>query len=168
MTFWTRSRRQSRNGALVGGAVSLVVFALVLWIVGTPSMKAALAAVLFVPGLVVFVLTGAVALGRFWTHRFDPLQAAAPESRAFQINQRVLSNSVEQGIIFVTLGGALVLMGGAWAYSTALALAITFGLARLAFWLGYQRSTFGRSPGMAATMLTNLATLLLALGVLLF
>jgi len=35
---------------------------------------------------------------------------------------------------------------------------------RLAFWLGYLAGTFARAPGMAATMVVNLATILLAVG----
>ncbi len=163
MPFLTAQRKRSLGGAVAGVAVGAVVFALGLAALPAIGRTAALAAALLAPAVVVFGLTLAVAFGRFLTQTFDPLSQA--EGRYIQVSQRALGNSVEQAVVFAPTATALALTGGSAWHATVVALAVTFALARLAFWLGYLAGTFGRAPGMAATMAVNLATLLAALAV---
>lgn len=164
MAFLTPDRRRSLFGALSGCLAALFVFIVLLAAVGEPSRDSALAVVLLIPGLVVFLLTLAVAGGRFLTQTFDPLKAGQ-ENRYMQITQRALGNSAEQGLAFAGMAVALVLAGDAWSNGFAMALALTFGAARVAFWVGYLRSLFGRAPGMAATMMINVVAGILAISV---
>ena len=155
-SFLTPARRRSLTGALAGlGVGAGLAFVFSAWI-GPVARETALALALFVPGAVVFVLVLAVAAGRFLTQAFDPFADAASPSRYMAITQRALSNSMEQGVIFATAGTALVVAGGPEAGTLTAALAATYAVARLAFWLGYLHSMFGRAPGMAATLGINL------------
>lgn len=157
----TPSRKASLAGSLGGVLGGLVLFG-VLWRaltgIDAPSARAL---VLLVPAVVVFGLSLAVAFGRFVTQTFDPLSASAT-GRYLPVTQRALTNSLEQGIVFALAGTVIVRAGAAWAPPVAGALALTFLAARVVFWLGYLRSTFGRAPGMAVTMLLNAAVLGLA------
>jgi hypothetical protein len=166
MAFMTADRKKSLYGALSGVGAGLFLFMVLLAAVGQPTQDTALAAVLLIPGLIVFILTLGVAGGRFFTQAFDPLKKGQ-ETRYLQITLRALGNSAEQGLAFATMGSALVLAGDAWANGFAMALALTFGVARLAFWFGYLRTMFGRAPGMAATMVINLVTAILAVAAIL-
>jgi len=163
MRLLTAQQQRSLGGAVAGVIVGAVVFALVQAALPPVGRAAALAAALLAPAIVVFGLTLAVAFGRFLTQAFDPLTQR--ESRYLQVTQRALTNSLEQGVVFALAAAALALAGGPAWHSGVVALAVTFALARLAFWLGYLAGTFGRAPGMAATMAVNLATLLAALAV---
>lgn len=160
MAFLTANRKRSLTGALTGVGLGIVVFGLLDALLPEASRDGALVAAFLVPGAVVFGLTLAVAFGRFSTQAFDPLTQL--EGRYLQVTSRALSNSVEQGLAFALSGAALAIAGGPAWHGTVVALALTFGIARVAFWLGYLVTTFGRAPGMAATMLLNLATVVLA------
>lgn len=110
-----------------------------------------------------FVLAAMVAAqmaGRFVVAAFDPL--AGRESRFLLVNQRVISNTVEQTLIFVPALLALAAAVSAAQMPAVLAAAAVFALARLVFWAGYLLAPMARAPGMAATMAIVLATLLTA------
>lgn len=160
--FLTADRKRSLAGSAMGvaGAVALAVAA---WrFGGGVSREAVEAVVLLAPAFTVFALTLAVALGRFVTATFDPVAGPSAGGRYLPVTQRALTNTLEQGVVFAASGVVLANAAPAWGGRVAVALAITFVVARAAFWLGYLRSTFGRAPGMAATMLVNGATLALA------
>jgi uncharacterized membrane protein len=156
MALLTRNRQRSVVGSIVGGLAGVAVFAAAYLGLPEVTRPTALAIVLLVPGLAVFLLTLAVAFGRFATERFDPL-SNAKDGRYMRVSARALGNTVEQGVAFAALASAMLVAAAPWAPSVAVALAVTFGLARVAFWIGYLRGTFARGPGMAATMLVNLA-----------
>ena len=114
---------------------------------------------LTVPGLVLLALIGRLAQRRFFDDALIDGEATAPGSAAW-VDQRVLGNTVEQGVlalltwpfVALTLGGSGVLaMGGA------------FGLARIAFWAGYHLSPPLRAFGFAATFYTTVLATLWAL-----
>lgn len=156
MRFLTRNRRRAMAGSLVG-AVGAVVLAAGLWpVLAATDMQVARTLVLLVPAGVVFVLSLGVALSRFITQVVDPL-AATSAPRPMAVIQRTLTNSLEQGFVFAAAGTALLQTEAVWAPGAAAVLAVTFGVGRLVFLLGYLHSTFGRGPGMAATFLANAA-----------
>jgi hypothetical protein len=87
----------------------------------------------------------------------DPLLNA--ESREWKINQRVLSNTIEQGFIFVPLLTALAVRIDA-KHLAALPVAVSLWCAgRLVFWVGYRHSVRWRAPGFDWTLNTTLAVL---------
>jgi hypothetical protein len=87
----------------------------------------------------------------------DPLAGA--ESRRFQINQRVLTNTVEQLAIFLPLYVALAVRVDE-AHARLLPLHVACWVAaRIAFWIGYRRDVAWRSPGMSWTTMIALLTI---------
>lgn len=87
----------------------------------------------------------------------NPLLGA--ESARWKINQRVLSNSVEQLAIFVPLVLALATRVDA-AHAKLLPLHVGMWVAaRIAFWIGYRRSQAWRAPGMAWTHVSTIVTI---------
>lgn len=81
------------------------------------------------------------------------------ESERWKINQRVLTNSVEQLAIFLPLLVALSTRVDA-AHAKLLPLDVGgWVVARIAFWWGYRVAPVRRAPGMAATNLMAIVTL---------
>lgn len=81
------------------------------------------------------------------------------ESLRWKTNQRILSNTVEQVVIFVPLLLALSLrIDAAHAKLVPIHL-VLWVVARVAFALGYRRSPALRAPGMAATSFMSVVTL---------
>jgi MAPEG family protein len=110
-----------------------------------------------------FVMAAMIAaqmIGRFAAAALDPL--AGHETRFLLTNQRVITNSVEQMVVFVP--GFLALAAGATSAMLpgVLALGGTFAFSRITFWFGYLSAPIARAPGMAATSITNISTLLAA------
>ncbi len=86
----------------------------------------------------------------------DPLANA--ESRSFRINQRVLTNTIEQAWIFVPLYLALaVRMQPEHVYMLP-ALMTIWCAGRLAFWAGYRYALHARAIGMDWTTVTTFVT----------
>jgi uncharacterized membrane protein YecN with MAPEG domain len=91
----------------------------------------------------------------------DPL--AGNDDRLLRVNQRVLTNTVEQLAGFAP--SLLALAAGVapgW-MRHVVATGLTFAVARLVFWAGYLQGPATRAPGMAATFAVNVATLLAAI-----
>ncbi|RDD60977.1 MAPEG family protein [Ferruginivarius sediminum] len=160
MDWLTPDRRKSLGGGILGMSVAIVLILALPGLLPTPSRETAVAAALLAPALTVFGLTLAVSAGRFGGRRFDPL--TDQESRYIAVSQRSLTNSVEQGLVFALAASALAWTAGPEWLSVVPALALTFVVARLAFWLGYLKGPFIRPPGMAGTLITNLVTVALA------
>lgn len=93
----------------------------------------------------------------------DP--CAGQETRFLLVNQRVISNTLEQLAVFAPALLALAARSDPADMPAVLALGGTFALARLAFWGGYLRAPLFRAPGMAATFGITMATLIGALWV---
>lgn len=102
-------------------------------------------------GLVLALMIGRQAQRRFFDDAIIDGEDFAPGSPAW-IDQRVLSNTVEQAVlallvwpfVALTLGGQVVVVMG-----------LAFALARLAFWAGYHLSPPLRGFGFAATFYTT-------------
>jgi hypothetical protein len=88
--------------------------------------------------------------GRFVLGRFDPLAGCEP--RFLAVNQRAISNTVEQGLVFVPALLALAAGAPGALMPQVLALPVVFAVARCAFWAGYLVAPIGRALGMAATL----------------
>jgi hypothetical protein len=93
----------------------------------------------------------------------DPL--AGRDTRPLQVNQRVLTNTVEQLTGFAPALLALAAGASAARMPMILAAALVFALMRLVFWGGYLLGPLLRAPGMAATFAINIATLISAIRV---
>lgn len=112
----------------------------------------ALAALL--PALaLLWLMTLASSAARFIAAAFDPVAGRDP--LLVLRNQRVISNTVEQTLVFAPTLLAWAAGGGALAMPGVLAAAFVFALARAAFWAGYHAHPFARAPGMAASFAIN-------------
>ncbi len=97
------------------------------------------------------------------TGALDPLTGR--DGRMLQVNQRALTNTVEQLAGFAPAMLALAAGAPPGSMAGVVAGGVVFGMARLVFWGGYLVGPFGRSPGMAATFAINVATLVAAVSV---
>ncbi len=121
---------------------------------GDPGSRLALAAGLAAwPAMLILLMVVAVAGSRALSGAFDPI--ADPEGRLYRINQRTLSNSVEQTVIFVPLLLALAVRLGPGDAAALALLTLLFCLGRALFWLGYLVHPYARAPGMAMTLTVN-------------
>ena len=113
------------------------------------------------PGAAVLALMvlGQMAL-RFAAGIADPM--AGRETRWLLVNQRVISNTVEQFVIFVP--ALLALSAGITGarMGEVTALGVVFAAARLVFWVGYLIAPIGRAVGMAGTLVATLSALVAA------
>lgn len=111
----------------------------------------------------VFVLSAMILTqigARFISGAIDPL--AGGETRFLRVNQRVITNTVEQFVVFIAVLPALAAEVSSRRMPYVLALGPVFALARLAFWAGYLAAPVARAPGMAATGAVNAAALFAA------
>lgn len=113
------------------------------------------------PALLLFAMVGGVVLARGLGRAFNPL--TDPESAFQRVNQRVLSNSVEQALVFMPALAALVALSPPGELGLARLAVGLFCLGRLLFWGGYLLHPLWRAPGMAMTLATNVTVLGLAL-----
>lgn len=100
---------------------------------------------------------------RMVTGAVDPL--AGQDDWRLRVNQRVLSNTVEQLVGFApSLLAVAAGVSPGW-MPFVVAAGLVFALARLAFWGGYMLGPLLRAPGMSATFAVNVSTLLAAIWV---
>ncbi|OJY64871.1 MAG: hypothetical protein BGP12_03805 [Rhodospirillales bacterium 70-18] len=110
-----------------------------------------------------FVLAAMIAVqmaGRMWSGAIDPL--GGQDTVFLRVNQRVITNTVEQMAVFVPALLALAAAVPAGQMPAVAAACGVFALARLAFWAGYLLGPLGRAPGMAASFAVVAATLMAA------
>jgi len=86
----------------------------------------------------------------------NPLANA--ESRGWKINQRVLSNTVEQALVFAPIFVALSIRMDAKDVYMLPALMTIWCVGRLVFWAGYRYSLNARVIGMDWTTVTTMIT----------
>ncbi len=96
---------------------------------------------------------------------FDTAQAEDPfagaESREWKLNQRVLSNTIEQAVIFLPALLALsVRIDQAQLKLLPIAVAL-WCAGRLLFWVGYRKSIVWRAPGFDWTLNTTACVMIL-------
>ena len=104
--------------------------------------------------LPLFFMIAAVGNARFLGEAIDPTQHK--EDYRLLVNGRVADNTTQQFLLFLV---------GILALSTALpiqkiryvaAVAITFVICRIIFWIGYRINPLYRAPGFASTAYMNL------------
>jgi MAPEG family len=105
------------------------------------------------------LLVGIIAVGndRFLSEAIDPTRLK--ESRATQINGRVVENTLQQYVLFLIGTLALCTVIGQQQMTVIPAAVTVFVVARVAFWIGYRIDPLYRAFGMAATGYLNLAIL---------
>lgn len=113
------------------------------------------------PAAILFAMVGGVILARGRSRAVNPL--TDPESAFHRVSQRVLSNSVEQALVFLPALAALVALSPPGELGVARLAVGLFCLGRLLFWGGYLVHPLWRAPGMAMTLATNVTVLGLAL-----
>lgn len=145
-------------------AVTVVLFMALAPLFPAPEAMAALQARLALvarlslwPALVLFAMVCAVMAARGRSLAFNPIDD--PEGRGYRVAQRVLSNTVEQTLVFLP---------GLWALSVLLPVdglgvprlaTALFVAGQLLFWAGYHLHPYLRAPGMAMTFTVNLVVL---------
>lgn len=152
-------RRTVIVGVLAGTVLGWLLFALIFGLVigptaATKADRLAYAAAWLLPvAIVVFLMTLATGLGRFFGGGADPTLNA--DSRYVDLSRRVLTNTVEQSLIFALAALAMAALTPAGQLGLLGSLVILFVVARLAFWIGYLIDPLYREAGMALTFEIN-------------
>jgi len=158
---------QSRWWTLLGSAVGISL-AFAIWqglalilpadVSGGLPERLALACAALLPVVCVLNLMIVVQMRlRVRTGAVDPL--AGRDDAWLQVNQRALTNTVEQLAGFVPALLALAAGAASGWMRFVVAAGLVFALARLVFWAGYLLGPLARAPGMAATFAINVSTM---------
>ena len=163
----TRDQKTVAIGAASGvAAMAMLVWALSRAIPAPDVSQTADRLAYALPWLVLavvplFVMLAAVGNARFLTGAIDP--TLGKEDRKTIIDGRVADNTLQQFTVFAVASLALsVLIPADW-MNIIPAAAITFVVARFAFWVGYRIQPLYRAPGFAATAYLNLGLLVAVL-----
>ena len=154
-----RAHRTVVIGALAGTVLGWLLFTWLFGFILAPQAaqaadRLAYAAAWMLPiAIVLFLMTLATGLGRHFSGQSDPTLIA--DSRYVDISRRVLTNTVEQSLIFALGALAMAELTPAGQLGMLGALTILFVIARIAFWIGYLRDPLYRYPGMALTLQIN-------------
>lgn len=162
MTVRLRSLLLGGAGAIGAALLCWQLTRLLSWIPAPADETARLrlATAMLLPSVAVLMAMLLVQMGaRFIGGVFDP--TAGQDFRLLVVNQRAITNTVEQLACFVPSLLALSLAPVTVPGRTALiaALGLTFALARVVFWIGYLTAPLNRAPGMAATIVVTLVAL---------
>lgn len=159
----SRARRTGLIWAAAGTVLGWLLFALIVGLIigpraaQTADRLAYAAAWMWPIAVLLFVMTLVTAIARGSSPAIDPTTNS--EGRFLAISRRVLTNTVEQSLIFalgalamaaVTPAGQLGLLG---------ALTILFVIARVAFWFGYLANPVYRYAGFVLTAEINVVVL---------
>jgi hypothetical protein len=154
-----RARRKAGAGVVAGTLVGVAVFFLIFGLFAGPvaATKADrlgyAAQWLLLIALLLLAMTFVVAVSRNFGPAMDPTLNA--ESRFTDISRRVLTNTVEQGLIFALLAFAVAAAAPAGQLGVLAALVVLFVGSRLLFWIGYLIDPLYRSFGGIVAMLAN-------------
>lgn len=140
-----------RLSMLIAGTAGAIWALAVVWVPGLgtqPFIPLNLALVYaFLPaGLFLAILIGWIALRRFTTEDLHDGQKPLPGTAA-DIDRRVLQNTLEQVLLALLLWPFIALSLGS---VTIIALGLSFGFTRCAFWAGYRWAPPLRMFGFAA------------------
>lgn len=111
--------------------------------------------------LPLFFMLVAVGNERFLSEAIDP--TLGKESRKMVVDGRVADNTTQQLLLFLVGILALSVTLPVARLNVVAALAITFVIVRIAFWIGYRINPVHRAFGFAATAYMNLGMLLASL-----
>jgi len=115
--------------------------------VGFVPLPMAVPVAMVLPGLVMLAMIGRLAQRRFFDDAIIDGEAFVPGSGAW-VDQRVLSNTVEQAVLALLIWPFVAFTLGA---PVVLVMGIAFAISRVAFWVGYHVSPPLRGFGFAAT-----------------
>jgi hypothetical protein len=148
----------------VGAVSGIIGMLLLVWLIST-SMHPK---VLDIPGnrlayafewsvvavLPLFAMLVAVGNARFLSEAIDP--TLGKESQKMVVDGRVADNTLQQFVCFLVAIAALSVSVPIEWISVIPAVAITFVICRLLFWIGYRIHPLYRAPGFASTAYMNL------------
>ena len=101
-----------------------------------------------------FAMLAAVGNARFLSEAIDP--TLGKEDSKTIVNGRVADNTLQQYVcFFVGMMAVAVMVPSRW-LSIVPAVAITFVISRIAFWIGYRIHPLYRAPGFSSTAYMNL------------
>ena len=103
--------------------------------------------------LPLFFMIAAVGNARFASEAIDP--TAGREDHKLVVNGRVADNTTQQFLLFLTGLTALSVSVPIGWISIIPALAITFVICRIVFWIGYRIHPLYRAPGFSSTAYMN-------------
>ena len=109
------------------------------------------------PAVFLFAAVVGTLAARGRSMAFNPIDD--PETRLYRVNQRVLTNSVEQTLVFLPALAAFMVLAPLPDLGAARLATILFVLGRLLFWAGYLVHPYVRAPGMAMTLCVNVIML---------
>ena len=104
--------------------------------------------------LPLFVMIAAVGNARFFSEAIDP--TLRKEDQKLVVNGRVADNTTQQFLLFIAGFAALSVSIPIERISLIPAIAITFVVSRIAFWIGYRIHPLYRAAGFASTAYLNL------------
>jgi hypothetical protein len=167
-TYRTDNMSSARRAGLIWAAAGTVLgwllFALIVGLIigpraaQTADRLAYAAAWLWPIAVLIFAMSIVAALARGSSPAMDPT-AHATESRFLDLSRRILTNTVEQSLIFVLGAFAMAAVTPAGQLGLLGALAILFVVARVAFWIGYLVNPVYRYAGFVLTAEINLVIL---------
>jgi len=138
------------------------------WAIAVVALPSLVPSTVFVPlnvalivaslpgGLILLLVIGRLAQRRFFNDEIIDGEPFVVGSRA-DVDQRVLTNTVEQLVLAMVIWPFVgLVLGGV----SVISLGIGFGLARVAFWIGYHQSPPLRAFGFAASFYPTIAAAL--------
>ena len=164
----TRDQRTVAVGALSGIAAMVVLVWLLAATIPPPVVadEAADRLAYALPWAVIailpfFFMLAAVGNARFKSEAIDP--TLGKEDPVMVVNGRVADNTLQQFIIFLVAMLALAVSLPIHRLNIVAAVAITFVVMRIAFWIGYRIKPVYRAFGFASTAYMNLGMLIAVL-----
>ena len=149
----------------IGAAIGVIGMMLLVWLISTtipgpqvvdaPGNRLAYAVRWSVVAVLpLFAMLVAVGNERFLSEAIDP--TLGKESRKMVVNGRVADNTLQQFVCFsVGILALSVSVPIGW-ISVVPAVAITFVICRIIFWIGYRIHPLYRAPGFSSTAYMNL------------
>ena len=107
-----------------------------------------------VAALPLFIMIAAVGNARFLGKAIDPTQHK--EDHKLIVNGRVADNTTQQFLLFLVGITALSTVLPIQKIGYVAAVAVTFVVCRIVFWVGYRIEPLYRAPGFASTAYLNL------------
>ena len=145
-----------RKSIVTGMIVGLIWSAGLLWcaasFVSLPvfTLMPTIMTAFLPPGIVMLLMAGRLAQRRFFDDELIDGERFAPDSAA-AIDQRVLSNTVEQLVLALCIWPASAVILAGDGPGVIVVLGLNFAIMRLLFWGGYHASPPLRAFGFAAS-----------------
>lgn len=155
---------QKRLKIVIGMALGALWGVALIWIAATwvslpiYTLLPVLAFSLLGPGVFLLLVIGRLAQRRFFDDAIIDGQSFGAGTAA-EIDQRVLTNTVEQLVLALCLWPPIGYLAGPVGPGLVAVLGLGFVVARLAFWIGYHRSPPMRAFGFAASFYPTILAL---------